>query len=214
MLCHVAQDFQVKESELGVDEEGVYLLAQPSKRHAFDTLYQLGTQWFAEYGPLIGQGSSPQRQRAPGYAACIAEVTIDPCTGKVAVDRLVVAQDVGKAINPLSIEGQMQGGVTQSISMALWEELLYDEEGQVRNPSLLDYRMPTAGDMPMIETIILEIPGGDGPYGAKLVGEPPMVPAVAAVANAITAAIGARVCDLPITPERVWRAMNMAGSQD
>jgi len=214
MLRHVAQDFQVEESELGVDEEGVYLLAQPSKRHAFDTLYQLGTQWFAEYGPLIGQGSAPQRQRAPGYAACIAEVTIDPRTGKVTVDRLVVAQDVGKAINPLSIEGQMQGGVTQSISMALWEELLYDEAGQVRNPSLLDYRMPTAGDVPMIETIILEVPGGDGPYGAKLVGEPPMVPAVAAIANAIAEAIGARVCDLPITPERVWRAMNMAGSQD
>lgn len=106
----------------------------------------------------------------------------------------------------------MQGAVTQSSSMALWEELLYDEEGQVRNPTLLDYRMPTAGDVPWIETIILEAPGGDGPFGAKLVGEPPMVPAVAAVANAVAAAIDARVCDLPITPERVWRAMRAAGS--
>jgi CO/xanthine dehydrogenase Mo-binding subunit len=129
------------------------------------------------------------------------------------VDRLVVAQDVGKAINPLAIEGQMHGGVTQSISMALWEELLYDEAGQVRNPSLLDYRMPTAGDVPLIETIIVEAPGGDGPYGAKLVGEPSMVPAVAAVANAVTAAIGVRICALPLTPERVWRALHDAGDE-
>ncbi len=211
---YVAHDFQVNENELGVDEKGVYLLAQPSKRHAFETLYQLGTQWFAEYGPLVGQGSAPQRQRAPGYAACIADVTVNPRTGKVNVNHLAVAQDVGKAINPLLIEGQMQGGVTQSISMALWEELLYDQEGQVRNPSLLDYRMPTAGDVPMIDTIIVEVPGGDGPYGAKLVGEPPMVPAVAAVANAVTAAIGARVCDLPITPERIWRALHRVNSED
>ncbi len=214
MVRYVAHDFKVAENEIEVDERGVYLIAQPDKRHAFETLYQLGSQWFAEYGPLIGQGSAAQRQRAPGYAACIAEVTVNPRTGKSTVDRLVIAQDVGKAINPLAIEGQMHGGVTQSISMALWEELLYDEQGQVRNPSLLDYRMPTAVDVPMIETIIVEVPGGDGPYGAKLVGEPPMVPAVAAVANAITAAIGARVTDLPITPERIWRALQSASKED
>jgi CO/xanthine dehydrogenase Mo-binding subunit len=207
MVSYVAKEFQVPESELSIDQNGVFLVAQPDRRLAFDTLYQLGTQWFAEYGPLVGQGSAPQRQRAPGYAACCAEVSVNPRTGKITVDRLVVAQDVGKAINPLAIEGQMQGGVTQSVSMALWEELLYTEAGQVCNPSLLDYRMPTAGDIPMIETIIVEVPGGDGPYGAKLVGEPPMVPAVAAVANAITAAIGVRVCDLPITPERIWQAL-------
>lgn len=213
LICYAAQDFGVAESKLGLDESGVYLLAQPNRRLGFDTLYQLGTQWFAEYGPLIGQGSAPQRQRAPGYAACLAEVTVDPRTGRTTVDRLVVAQDVGRAINPLAIEGQMHGGVTQSVSMALWEELLYDEAGQVRNPSLLDYRMPTASDVPLIETVIVEAPGGDGPYGAKLVGEPPMVPAVAAIANAVTAAIGARICELPFTPERVWRALHEAGNE-
>jgi CO/xanthine dehydrogenase Mo-binding subunit len=213
MMRYAAQDFKVTESELGADETGVFLLAQPDKRLGFNTLYQLGTQWSDEFGPLIGHGSAPQRQRAPGYAACLAEVTVDPRTGRTTVDRLVVAQDVGKAINPLAIEGQMHGGVTQSISMALWEELLYDEAGQVRNPSLLDYRMPTAGDVPLIETIIVEAPGGDGPYGAKLVGEPSMVPAVAAVANAVTAAIGVRICALPLTPERVWRALHDAGDE-
>jgi CO/xanthine dehydrogenase Mo-binding subunit len=214
MVHYAAKDFAVEESEVSVDEEGIFLVAQPGKRLGFDTLYQLGTQWFAEYGPLVGQGSAPQRQRAPGYAACIAEVTVNPRTGKTTVDRLVIAQDAGKAINPLSIEGQMQGGVTQSVSIALWEELLYDNEGQIRNPSLLDYRMPTAADLPLIETIIVEAPGGDGPFGAKLVGEPPMVPALAAVTNAITAAIGMRVTDLPVTPERVWRAIQNDGRDD
>jgi len=214
MVRYAAKDFEAEESEVSVDEEGVFLVAQPGKRLGFDTLYQLGTQWFAEYGPLVGQGSAPQRQRAPGYAACIAEVTVNPRTGKITVDRLVIAQDAGKAINPLLIEGQMQGGVTQSISIALWEELLYDNQGQIRNPSLLDYRMPTAADLPLIETIIVEAPGGDGPFGAKLVGEPPMVPALAAVTNAITAAIGTRVTDLPVTPERVWRAIQNDGRDD
>jgi CO/xanthine dehydrogenase Mo-binding subunit len=117
-------------------------------------------------------------------------------------------QDVGRAINPLLIEGQMQGAAAQSAAMALWEELVFDDAGQVSNRSLLDYRMPTAADMPPIDTVIVESPGGDGPFGAKLVGEPPMTVAVTAVANAVANAIGKRVCDLPITPERVWRAIS------
>jgi len=121
---------------------------------------------------------------------------------------LTIAQDVGKAINRLAVEGQLQGGAIQSVGIALWEEVLYDEQGQVRNASLLDYRMPTAADVPMIETILVEAPGGEGPYGAKGVGEPPIIPPVAAVANAVAAAIGHRIYDLPITPERVWRALN------
>ena len=87
------------------------------------------------------------------------------------------------------------------------QEVLYDEQGQVRNPNLLDCRMPTAVDMPMIETVLVKAPGGDGPYGAKGVGEPPVIPPAAAVANAVTAAIGTRIYDLPITPEAVWRAL-------
>ncbi len=207
LIRHVARDFEVREAALALDDDGVYLIAQPGKRHAFSTLYELGTEWFAEFGPVIGVGSAEQRRRAPGYAACVAEVSVEPRTGKISLLRLTMFQDVGKAINPLLIEGQMQGAAAQSAAIALWEELSYDEAAQVRNRSLLDYRMPTAVDMPPIETIIIEVPGGDGPFGAKLVGEPPMTVAVTAVANAITAAIGRRVCDLPITPERVWQAL-------
>lgn len=211
LIGHVAKDFEVRQSALALDDDGVYVVSQPSKRHSFSTLYELGTEWFAEYGPIVGVGSAAQRQRAPGFAACIAEVNIEPKTGKISLTRLTMFQDVGKAINPLLIEGQMQGAAAQSASMALWEELAYDEAGQVRNRSLLDYRMPTAADMPFIETVILEAAGGDGPFGAKLVGEPPMTVPISAVANAVAAAIDRRVCDLPITPERVWRALQQPG---
>lgn len=207
LLRHAAKELQVSEGDLAVDDEGIFSTGQSSQRRSFETLYQLGTEWFAEYGPLLGQGSAPQRQRAPGFAASIAEVAVDPATGQVRVTRLTTAQDVGRAINPLSVAGQLQGGSTQSVGMALWEEVMYDEQGRVRNPNLLDYRIPTAADLPLIETIIVEAPGGDGPYGAKLVGEPSIIPPVAAVANAVAAAVGARICDLPLSPERVWRAM-------
>ena len=207
LLGHVAKDFGVRESALALDDDGVYLASRPDKRHDFSTLYELGTEWFAEYGPVVGVGSAKQRQRAPGYAACVAEVDVEPRSGKVTLTRLTMFQDVGKAINPLLIEGQMQGAAAQSAAIALWEALLYDDAGQVRNRSLLDYRMPTAVDMPNIETVIIEVRGGDGPYGAKLVGEPPMTVPVTAVANAIAAAIDRRICDLPVTPERVWQAL-------
>jgi CO/xanthine dehydrogenase Mo-binding subunit len=209
LLQRAAEELQVTEAELAVNDAGVFVAARPEQSCSFQRLYELGTNIFsARYGSLIGQGSALPQQRAPTFAASVAEVAIDPATGKVTLTRLTIAQDVGKAINRLAVEGQLQGGAIQSVGIALWEEVLYDEQGQVRNASLLDYRMPTAADVPMIETILVEAPGGEGPYGAKGVGEPPIIPPVAAVANAVAAAIGHRIYDLPITPERVWRALN------
>ena len=211
LVTFVAQDLAVPAEKVAIGDEGLYVVDAPERSHSFASLYRLGTEWFAEYGPLVAAASAPQRKRAPGFAASVAEVAIDPETGKVQLTRLLTVQDVGKAINPLLIEGQMEGGATQSAGMALWEELAYDEKGVPSNASLLDYRMPTAADMPMHETVIVEAPGGDGPYGAKMVGEPPIVPAIAAIANAIADATGGRICDLPITPERVWRTLSGAG---
>lgn len=208
ILNRAAQVLQVSEVELALNDEGVFVSAEPEKSRTLQALYEMGATWFGEYGPLIGLGSVTQRKPAPAFAGSIAEVTVDPETGQVTLTRLVIAQDVGKAINPLSIEGQIQGGAAQSVGMALWEEVMYDEQGQILNPSLLDYHMPTAMDLPMVETILVEAPGGDGPYGAKGVGEPPIIPSVPAVANAVSAAIGTRTCDLPISPEHVWRALH------
>ena len=207
LLGHVARDFEVREAALDLDNDGVYLVSQQDKRHSLAALYNLGTGWNAEYGPVVGVGSAAKRQRAPGFAACVAEVSIEPRTGKITLTRLTMFQDVGKAVNPLLVEGQMQGAAAQSAAIALWEALVFDSAGQVLNRSLLDYRMPTAVDMRAIETVIVEAHGRDGPFGAKLVGEPPMTVPVAAVANAVADAIDGRVFDLPITPERVWQSL-------
>ena len=209
LLNRAARQLTVTETELAMNDAGIFVTADPEQSCSFQELYQLGTTFIStEYTPLIGQGSARPQQQAPAFAAAVAEVAVDPETGQVFLTRLTAVQDAGKAINPLAVEGQIQGGVAQSVGLALWEEVMYDEENQVRNPGLLDYRMPTAEDTPMIETILLEVPGGDGPYGAKCVGEPPIISPVAAVANAVAAAIGTRMYELPITPERVWRALN------
>jgi CO/xanthine dehydrogenase Mo-binding subunit len=123
----------------------------------------------------------------------------------------VVVQDVGKAINPLAVEGQMQGGAVQSLGMALTEGLMFDDRGRLTNPSLLDYRKLTAADLPDIETIIVEVPSPSGPFGARGVGEPPIVPAPAAIANAIEDATGVRLTRLPLTPERIALAVAANG---
>ncbi len=119
----------------------------------------------------------------------------------------VVVQDVGKAINPIGVEGQMQGGAVQSLGIALTEGLLFDDSGRLTNPSLLDYRKLTAADLPSLETIIVEVPSPAGPFGARGVGEPPIVPAPAAIANAVHDAVGARLTELPISPERIALAV-------
>ena len=197
----------VDEGVLAIADEGVHVATDPEQTCSFRQLYERGTSGPAKHGPLVGQGSAPLRQPTRAFAASVAEVSADPDTGRVTLTRLTTAQDVGKAINPLAVEGQIQGAAAQSAGMALWEEILYDEQGRVRNASLADYGMPTAADIPDIETIIVKVPGSDGPYSAKGVGEPPVVPPAAAVANAVAAALGTRLYELPVTPERVWRAL-------
>ena len=128
------------------------------------------------------------------------DVEVDTETGKVEILRYTAVQDVGKAVHPSYVEGQMQGGASQGAGMALSEEYIYDDEGHLLNSSLLDYRMPTALDLPMVETILVEVPNPGHPYGVRGVGEVPIVPPLAAIANAISDAIGVRVRDLPANP--------------
>jgi CO/xanthine dehydrogenase Mo-binding subunit len=144
------------------------------------------------------------------FSTQIADVEVDPETGKVDVVRFTVVQDAGKAIHPSYVEGQMQGAVAQGIGWALWEEYFYNDQGQLRNASLLDYRMPTTLDVPPIETIIVEVPNPGHPYGVRGVGEVPIVPPPAAIANAIHDAIGVRLRDLPMAPHKVCAAIQEA----
>src|SRR5205823_4163504 len=129
-------------------------------------------------------------------------------TGEVELLEYVAAQDVGRAINPDLIDGQMRGGAAQSIGFALCEQLVHDEEGQLVTGSFLNYAIPKMESVPPIETIIVEVPAPHGPLGAKGIGESAIVPGAAAIANAIAAATGLRQRELPMTPDRVWRGLS------
>ena len=135
------------------------------------------------------------------------DVEVDPETGKVKILRFTTAQDAGKAIHPSYVEGQMQGGSVQGIGWALNEEYFYDDRGAMKNASFLDYRMPTSYDVPMIETIIVEVPNPDHPFGVRGVGEVSIVPPPAAITNAIHQATGLRMHHLPISPPRLHQAI-------
>ena len=137
------------------------------------------------------------------FGAHIADVHVDRETGKVTVLRYTAIQDVGTAIHPAYVEGQIQGGAVQGIGMALTEEYIYDSDGAMANASLLDYRMPVSNDLPMIDTVLVEVPNPGHPYGVRGVGEVPIVPPLAAIANAIYDAVGVRITTLPATPERI-----------
>ncbi|MGA2461546.1 MAG: xanthine dehydrogenase family protein molybdopterin-binding subunit [Candidatus Bathyarchaeia archaeon] len=156
-----------------------------------------------EYDPETSQGTTYLQYT---YGAVTAEVEVDTETGRVQVNKMVTAYDVGKTINPLSLVGQIEGGTVQGLGYGLMEELVH-KNGVVVNPNLADYYIPTSMDIPEIRTIIVEYPGHLGPYGAKAIGEPPVVLPAAAIVNAIDNAIGVRLTQIPATPDRVLMAI-------
>lgn len=158
-------------------------------------------------GPLSANGEAHPMSSSNAFGAHLVDVEVDPETGKVTVLRYTTIQDAGKAIYPPYVEGQMQGGATQGIGWALNEEYVYDEKGRMANPTFLDYRIPTCLDLPMIDTIIVEVPNPDHPYGVRGVGETPIVPPPAALANAIYNATGVHMTELPMSPPRLCAAI-------
>jgi CO/xanthine dehydrogenase Mo-binding subunit len=164
-------------------------------------------------GPVTAVGTVNIPDAGGAYGTHIVDVEVDPDTGKVDILRYTAIQDVGRAIHPSYVEGQIQGGAVQGIGWALNEEYYMDEKGQMLNSSLLDYRMPTTLDLPMIETILVEVPYPTHPYGVRGVGEVPIVPPVAAIANAICDATGVRLRETPMKPGRVLAAL-VPGARD
>ena len=158
--------------------------------------------------PVVGRATVEAGGATNGFGVHLVDLEVDPETGKVTILRYTAAQDVGTAIHPSYVEGQMQGGAVQGIGWALNEEYVFNERGEMQNASFLDYRMPTALDVPMIETIIVEVPNPDHPYGVRGVGETPIVAPPAAIANAIYRATGIRMRELPISPPRLWKAIS------
>ncbi|MFH1650521.1 MAG: molybdopterin cofactor-binding domain-containing protein, partial [Chloroflexota bacterium] len=165
---------------------------------------------FRGEGPLVGRGSVGGMPAAPTLSVSAADVEVDEETGKVKILSFTEAQDVGLAINPMSVEGQIQGAVTQGIGWALMEGYQF-ENGVVQNTTFLDYRLPTATDVPMIDTILVEVGSSDGVYGVRHAGEPPMIPTLAAIANAVYRATGVRIKELPMNPEAVLKAIRNRG---
>jgi len=174
------------------------------------TLAQIAAKAGTSGGPISAEAMVDPHDYLPGFGVHICDTEVDSETGSVMVKRYTVVQDVGRAIHADYVEGQMQGGAVQGIGWALNEAYVYTGAGKLDNAGFLDYRMPVASDMPMIDTVMVEVPNPAHPYGVKGVGEVPIVPPLAAVGNAVSAATGIRMCELPITPDRVYGLLRAA----
>jgi len=163
-------------------------------------------------GPIAGHAELNAQGAGPGFGTHIVDVEVDRETGLVKILRYTVIQDTGKAIHPAFVEGQFQGGAVQGIGWALNEEYIYGADGVLQNPGFLDYRVPVASDVPYIDTEIVEVPNPNHPYGVRGIGEVPIIPPMAAIANAIENATGVRICEQPMSPPRVLKALTEAAN--
>jgi CO/xanthine dehydrogenase Mo-binding subunit len=163
-------------------------------------------------GPIVANAAINATGAGPTLATHIVDVEVDVETGKVSIVRYTAIQDAGKAIHPSYVEGQIQGGAVQGIGWALNEEYIYDADGRLENPGFLDYRIPVCSDVPMIDTVIVEVPNPRHPYGVRGVGETPIVPPMGAIANAVANATGVRFTELPMSPPRVLAGIEAASA--
>jgi CO/xanthine dehydrogenase Mo-binding subunit len=186
---------------------GVFLLPDSKNGDKQMTIKELAARLDDTGSQVMASLSVTAGGAGPAFAVHIVDVEVDPETGKVDILRYTALQDVGRAIHPGLVEGQIQGGVTQGIGWALHEGYYYDEKGHLKNASLLDYRLPTSMDVPSIEPVIIEVPNPGHPYGVRGVGEVPIIPPPAAIANAIYQAVGVRMNLLPMSPDRVLEAI-------
>ncbi len=200
-----------------IDEEAVEWdngTVRPSGPNAGEfepmTLAQVAKHANKTGGPIVGHAQINAQGAAPSFGAHVVDVEVDKETGKVQVLRYTVLQDAGKAVHPDYVEGQFQGGAVQGIGWALNEEYIYNDKGQMENAGFLDYRIPVCSDVPMIDTVIVEEPNPRHPFGVRGIGETPIIPPMAAIANAVSAAIGTRMSDLPMSPPRVLAAIEAA----
>ena len=207
VLALAARRLEAAEADLEINDGVVQVRGVPSRTIAVADLVKLTSGFGAGHPPILGVASEAIVQRAPAFGAHVARVRVDGDSGRVRVVDYAVAQDVGRAINPAAVRGQIHGGVAQGIGWALLERMIYDENGSLATGTFLDYALPRASDVPPIQVALVEVPAERGPFGAKGVGEPPVVPVAAAIANAIADVSGARVETLPIVPEAVVSAL-------
>ncbi|MEP1208975.1 MAG: xanthine dehydrogenase family protein molybdopterin-binding subunit [Rhizobiaceae bacterium] len=208
-LCHRAA------AKWGIDRDAVYWedgYAKPSGPNAGDfeplSLEKLTARMGATGGPIVGHFEATPEGAGVSFATHIVDAKVDKETGQTSVVRYTVVQDAGKAIHPTYVEGQYQGGAAQGIGWALNEEYIYGDDGRLQNSNFLDYRIPVASDLPMIDTVIVEVPNPGHPYGVRGVGETSICPPLAAIANAVSGAAGVRLRQLPMSPPRILEALD------
>jgi CO/xanthine dehydrogenase Mo-binding subunit len=204
-----AEEFEADPADLEIVDGSVRVRGVPHRALSLTDIACKTMGFEARYRPVYGRGRSAQTLSSMGFCAQLAEVEVDRETGAIHVHRLVLVQDVGLAINPLAVHGQMMGGATQGVGWALLEQMVHDENGQLLTGSWMDYAIPDAIQTASnIETVIVEVPSEDGPFGARGVGEPPVVATAAAIANAVGDATGIYPAELPMTAPRVFDALS------
>lgn len=207
VLAIAAEALEVGSDDLDIDDEHVFVRGAPDRMLTLREVYARSVAIGSRHAPVFGHGNVANPQKGPTSAAHLARVKVDRETGVVRVTGYVAVQDVGRAINPAEIDGQIHGAVAQGIGWGLNEGMLYDDDGQLLTATFMDYPLLHGQDVPQIETLIVENPAPRGPFGARGVGEVPIIPPAAALANAIYAATGVRLQAMPMTAERVWRAI-------
>ena len=208
MKARAAITWEMKEEDVSFDH-GTFLCAKTEDTISFK---DLSARLMRTGGPVTCSVSAASPGSGPIIAGNLVDVEVDPETGKVDILRFTAFMDVGTAIHPAYVEGQIQGGTVQGIGWALNESYFYDDEGSMLNSSFLDYRMPTSLDVPMIETVMVEVPNPKHIFGVRGVGEAPIIPPLPALANAISDAIGVRMLDLPMTPDVILTALESKGA--
>ncbi|GAC1460594.1 MAG: xanthine dehydrogenase family protein molybdopterin-binding subunit [Ktedonobacteraceae bacterium] len=208
ILDIASEMLEASPEDLELADGKVSVKGAPAKSVELTKIAGATMRFAGSFEPVYGRGRAANKVAAPMYAAHLAKVAVDQETGEVRVLEYIAAQDVGFAINPAEVEGQIHGGVAQGIGWALFEGLIYDAEGQLLTSTLMDYALPLSKDIPTITPLLVHVPSALGPFGAKGVGEPPVVPVGAAIANAIYDAVGIRATQLPITPERLFSAIH------
>jgi CO/xanthine dehydrogenase Mo-binding subunit len=207
LMTIAGQHLEANAEDLEIVDGRIQVRGVPSAGVTIQEIANMSMSFAGQYEPVYGRGATAITESAPGFAAHLADVSVDEETGDVTINHYIAAQDVGFAINPALVEGQIMGGVAQGIGWALYESIDYDESGQVSSGSLADYVLPRSNDVPPIDTILVEVASAHGPFGAKGVGEPPAIPGPATIRNAIKRASGARLTTLPMRPERVLEAL-------
>ncbi|MDQ2682710.1 MAG: xanthine dehydrogenase family protein molybdopterin-binding subunit [Chloroflexota bacterium] len=208
VLNIAGQHLEASPEDLEIVDGHVRVRGVPGSGVSLQQIANMSMVVAGKYEPVYGRGATATTESSPGFAVHLASVSVDEETGEVTIDRYVAAQDVGFAINPALVDGQIMGGVAQGIGWALHEAIEFDNSGQLVSGSLMDYVLPKSTHIPPIETLRVEVGSEHGPFGAKGVGEPPAIPGPAAIRNAIKHATGAKLTELPMRPERVLSALN------